>query len=283
MWRIPVLLLARRGVADASCLSFPPRAVFSATRSSLSWSKARKNVQAIRGIDISCSPEHVTLHESVLESILAVCHKSNGNNPAEVFGRHRAIAALAAEGLVRVVAGKGTFVTRQAKPSNRTRRARTRCLGVFLFDQSRHHPFFIEVLRGLENECKRSGYGLKLCLVTQREAEVTGCLAKAKMVKERGIDGTIVLLAYVRDAEIEILAREGIPTVLILSDLPGQRLSSIRMDFAMGAAELTEHLIGLGHERIAFLGGGSMSGAKPRRSKAIGECWRSTESDPRRG
>ncbi len=33
----------------------------------------------------------MTLHRFALESILAVCHKSNDSNPDEIFGRDRAL------------------------------------------------------------------------------------------------------------------------------------------------------------------------------------------------
>ena len=38
------------------------------------------------GVAVGGFPKHMTLHKSVLESILAVCHKSSDSNPDELFG-----------------------------------------------------------------------------------------------------------------------------------------------------------------------------------------------------
>lgn len=167
---------------------------------------------------------------------------------------NRAIASLAADGLVEVIRGRGSFVTRQSPPPKKARPPRTECLGIFLSDHTRDHPFSLEVVRGLESQCKRSGYDLKLCLITQQEAEVCGCLAQARMVRQRGVDGIVLLMGHAPDAEIRLLAQEGIPIVLIHNRVPGLSVSSVRTDFRKSATELTDHLVALGHTRIAFLG-----------------------------
>ena len=75
-----------------------------------SWSqshtKASRNVRTIRGIDIFCSPKHMTLHKSVLESILAVCHESTDGNPGEVLGRDGHVNMCTANKIPRPGVGK---------------------------------------------------------------------------------------------------------------------------------------------------------------------------------
>ena len=47
----------------------------------------------------------------------------------------------------------------------------------------------------------------------------------------------------------------GLPVVTVMRRLPGGWLSSVAPDNVGGARRATEHLLGLGHRRIAFLGG----------------------------
>ena len=47
----------------------------------------------------------------------------------------------------------------------------------------------------------------------------------------------------------------GMPLILAIRRVPGARASLVASDNATGATRITEHLISLGHRRIAFLGG----------------------------
>ncbi len=65
-------------------------------------------------------------------------------------------------------------------------------------------------------------------------------------------DGVIVLNVPLREAEIELLDGIGLPTVAIGSPLPGRPLVAI--DDARAVRTATEHLLGLGHREIAYIG-----------------------------
>jgi LacI family transcriptional regulator len=51
------------------------------------------------------------------------------------------------------------------------------------------------------------------------------------------------------------LAKSGLPVVQMVRDVPGSGVSSILSDNRGGVAKAVEHLVGLGHSNIAFMGG----------------------------
>ncbi len=58
------------------------------------------------------------------------------------------------------------------------------------------------------------------------------------------------------------------PMVLVNRDVPGLATPALRVDHAAGVADLAEHLMGLGHRRIAYLAGPSTSASN--RERLIG-------------
>lgn len=115
-------------------------------------------------------------------------------------------------------------------------------------------PFFtrrsnVERLQGAEHVLSSSGYDLVLYNVesVQRRDD---CLRTVPR-RER-VDGMIVLSLAPSDEEAERILKTGVPTVLIDAFHPG--LSSVQIDDVNGAITAVDHLIGLGHERIAYIG-----------------------------
>src|SRR5580765_1980122 len=66
------------------------------------------------------------------------------------------------------------------------------------------------------------------------------------------VDGVITLNLPVADAELELLNRLGLPVVAIGSPVPGRPL--VQIDDRAAVRMATEHLIGLGHRRIGYIG-----------------------------
>jgi LacI family transcriptional regulator len=75
-------------------------------------------------------------------------------------------------------------------------------------------------------------------------------------MREHDIAGLIICPARgTRPSELEGLVAGGVPVVLAMRRLAGLRLTSVTPDNMRGARRAVEHLIGLGHRRIAFVGG----------------------------
>jgi DNA-binding LacI/PurR family transcriptional regulator len=113
------------------------------------------------------------------------------------------------------------------------------------------NPFYSRVIEGMEIEVTKSNYNLLLTVVP---AENMGDeILFPKMVREKNVDG-LCLLGEIPEAFLTEVASRGIPTVVVdfYSDkVPGHYVVS---DNAGGAAIAAEHLLGLGHRNIAFVG-----------------------------
>lgn len=115
-------------------------------------------------------------------------------------------------------------------------------------------PFFtrrsyVERLQGVEHVLSSSGYDLVLYNVesVQRRDD---CLRSVPR-RER-FDGMLILSLAPSDEEAARLTHTGVPTVLV--DAYHPELSTVQIDDIAGAATAVEHLIGLGHTRIGYLG-----------------------------
>jgi LacI family transcriptional regulator len=115
------------------------------------------------------------------------------------------------------------------------------------------NPFFTLVLRGAEAAARRAGYRLLVCDSEndpRREREYL-----EDMMSYR-VDGLLVAPASERSAAgLAPLLRRGFPFVLIDRSIAGLDCDSVQSDNVAGARDLTEHLVRLGHRRIAHLVG----------------------------
>jgi LacI family transcriptional regulator len=111
------------------------------------------------------------------------------------------------------------------------------------------HPSAVERLRGVLDAMKTTSHELVLCNVAdpaQRD-EYLGRRAPLDRV-----DGLLIVSLPPRDAEVDALARAGVPVVLVDAHHP--RLPRVVTDDVYGGVLATRHLLELGHERIAFIG-----------------------------
>lgn len=115
------------------------------------------------------------------------------------------------------------------------------------------NPFFTLVLRGAEAASRRAGYRLLVCDSENdpaREREYIDDLVSYR------IDGLMIAPASERSkAGLQLLQRRNFPFVLIDRSIAGLDCDMVRSDNVAGARRLTEHLIGVGHRRIAHLVG----------------------------
>jgi LacI family transcriptional regulator len=131
------------------------------------------------------------------------------------------------------------------------RSARSNIVGMVINDLA--NPFFAELAVGIESVFHTAGYIPFIANTIEnpkRQSEVL------RSMSEHDIAGLIICPARgTRPADIEAMANLGVPTVLAMRRLAGRKFSSVTPDNLRGARRATEHLIGLGHKRIAFFGG----------------------------
>jgi LacI family transcriptional regulator len=76
--------------------------------------------------------------------------------------------------------------------------------------------------------------------------------AYTEMVRAKRIDGILLSGPRYDDEALKVLGREGFPTVLI-GQLPGPTFYSVDVDNISAAKTVTEHLLRLGHTKIACI------------------------------
>jgi LacI family transcriptional regulator len=108
-------------------------------------------------------------------------------------------------------------------------------------------PSVMERLRGVSHVLAGAGYQLVLF-----DVERPGQDLDSFRTLPGGLDGLLSISLCPTDADLDRFEAAGMPVVLI--DHPHDRVAAVHIDDVAGGRLATEHLLGLGHRRIAFLG-----------------------------
>ncbi len=114
------------------------------------------------------------------------------------------------------------------------------------------NPFFTEVARGIEDRLAADEYTLMLSSSDEdpeREARYL------RLFEEHGVQGVMVTPSAGSLDAVLALRERGIDVVLLDATSPVDGVSSVAVDDVRGAALAIEHLVSLGHRRIAFVNG----------------------------
>lgn len=114
------------------------------------------------------------------------------------------------------------------------------------------NAIFTELMRGVEEEALRRGY---MVLLARTEGMPEGEEWIPQLVGEGRVDGVLVQIGdNMRPDDLKVLLSGRVPAVLVNSLHHGD-VGSVALDDEMGARVATEHLLALGHTRIALLNG----------------------------
>ena len=126
----------------------------------------------------------------------------------------------------------------------------TKTLGMLIPNCS--NPYFAEIVRSVEDHCFEAGYTLILCNTDDAPARQGIYL---KVLAEKRIDGMIIISTGDDRGLLTLLRGLTIPTVLLDREIPELNCDLVETAHRQGGMLATEHLIALGHRRIACLGG----------------------------
>jgi LacI family transcriptional regulator len=167
---------------------------------------------------------------------------------SHVVNRTRPVSDKARLSVERAIAKLGY---RPSAVARALKMRQTRILGVIVPNIT--NPFFSELMRGIEDACERNDYAVFLCNGDD-DWERQG--RSLETLLERRVDG--VLLATPTGAPAALarhLTSARVPAVLVDRNVPGLAADRVRIDHNGGAQRAVEHLLALGHRRIACLSG----------------------------
>lgn len=127
----------------------------------------------------------------------------------------------------------------------------TRILALLITDIT--NPFYTSLARGAEDAALRAGYKL---LLGNSDENLDKEKTYIDTLLSTRVDGVLYAPTGDDSAEqIERLLQHDIPVVLLDREVPGIECDTILGDSRSGAEQMVEHLIALGHRRIAFVNG----------------------------
>jgi LacI family transcriptional regulator len=114
------------------------------------------------------------------------------------------------------------------------------------------NPFWTTVARGVEDTAAENDYRTILCNTDEDPAKETNYL---NLLVERRVDGVIIAPATPERKRLAVLKQLQVPCVLVDRRVEGFKADLVYGDTRTGARLLIDHLIDLGHRRIALING----------------------------
>lgn len=148
------------------------------------------------------------------------------------------------------------------------RMARTWTIGLIVPALS--NPMYTHIVRAAEARAAERGYGIVLGSQVGVRTEETF----AGMLLNGRVDGLLVASATLGDAFIQSLVHENAGPVVLVNRRVAGIASSVVVDDTAGSRLVTEHLLKLGHRRIAYLSGPDDIDTSARRRRGFEEAMR---------
>ncbi len=130
----------------------------------------------------------------------------------------------------------------------------TKLIGMVISDIT--NPFFAQVIRGAEDVASRHEF---LLVVVNTDDDVEKERRVLSVLRSRQVDGIAIVLASHRKAgfvHIRKAIQSGLHMVCLDRVPLGEEVDSVAVDNVGGAFDCVQHLIAVGHRRIAILTGG---------------------------
>jgi LacI family transcriptional regulator len=126
----------------------------------------------------------------------------------------------------------------------------TRTIGVLVSDITT--SFWTSLVRGIQDRAAKEAFSVILCNSDEESRSEKDFLST---LVERSIDGLIISPTQGNHIFLKRLARMLIPVVLVDRRIPGLSVPTVSVDNETGAYQAVQHLLGLGHRRIAIVKG----------------------------
>jgi LacI family transcriptional regulator len=173
-------------------------------------------------------------------SIATVSNVLHGSAPVADPTRQRVLAAIEELGY------------RRNEVARSLKRRTTQTLGVVIPDAL--NPFNASVAREVERRAHRDGFAV---LVAETEHDPETEADQVRALVGRRVDGVIFPAVTAGSAIPGELLDRGVPVVVVSFEGHDPRLGSVQVDERAAMDKVVEHLVGLGHRRLAFAHSGA--------------------------
>lgn len=160
------------------------------------------------------------------------------NNPALVAAdtRQRVEEAMALVGFVR------------SGPARQLRGLPSPIVGVVTLDQA--NPFYALINRGIEDRLADAGCML---VASSTDVDLDREAHALRVLEEQAVRGLIIAPTNQDLSQLTKISNRGTPIVLLDCQRGQHDLCAVAVDHALGGQLATEHLLELGHRRLAYL------------------------------
>ena len=114
-------------------------------------------------------------------------------------------------------------------------------------------PFFPSFIAGVELELSQRGYSLVIQVV--RDDPPAELAAYRRLAQEGRVDGVFLTDLRRRDPRLPLVEELGLPAIAVGKPAERTAIPIVAIDDRAGIRQAVEHLLSLGHRRIAFVGG----------------------------
>jgi LacI family transcriptional regulator len=139
------------------------------------------------------------------------------------------------------------------------------------------NPFYAEVNRGIEDRLAEAGCLLLACSTDLRPDKEERLLTS---LRQQGVRGIVIAPAGADPAPLLRLRDHGTPVVLLDHPRGPLDLCAVAVDDLLGGRLAGEHLVALGHRRIAFVGDTDNPGPVDRRREGLRQALAAGGLDP---
>ena len=150
----------------------------------------------------------------------------------------------------KILKASATLNYRQNAAAYTLRTNRTRIIGVIIPDIT--NPVFPPIIRGIEDVLANQGY---MAIVVNTDGALPREASVIDMLCGRGVDGVIAASVERDDPALRRLGDDGIPVVTVNRRMDDPGIASIVNDEDQGIRSVLNHLVALGHRRIANIAG----------------------------
>ncbi|KAJ3193305.1 LacI family DNA-binding transcriptional regulator [Paenibacillus sp. FSL R5-0517] len=124
----------------------------------------------------------------------------------------------------------------------------TYTLGLLVPDIS--NPYFAELARAVEDRSRQLGYSVVICSTDNKDERVERYL---NLLQQKRVDGMMIGTGIDNAEILSPLLQQSIPVALIARHMPSLSVHTVTIDDILGGALAAEHLLELGHTRVAVL------------------------------